>query len=162
MGMPDVAGAPEPTEVVPGVAAERQVEVQIALGRVKNWVGGLFGREWDTTVGGGGAGGEYQFADLAELDEITTLWRHEYDAIYADGLRIRQAIQLVRAPAEDEMSTGQARAFADSLERLYEHNKAMLAYADGYLTKLRAAREQMAATEDANTSALRTIDGIGQ
>lgn len=149
----------EPAQSGPTLSPEQQVGMQISIGKVKDWVGGVFGRDWESEVGGGGAGGEYVFADLAELDEIIKQWEAQRDAIRADGDQIRQAIGFVMPPADDEMSVRQADATTDSLNRLLEHNTAMFDYAQAYVEKLKAARGHTAATDSDNASTLTRTDG---
>jgi hypothetical protein len=99
--------------------------------------------------GGGGAGGGYEFSSIAELDAVIAQWTAERDQIDTRSVKIYEAFQLVRAPAEDMMSVGQAEAFMNSLLKLQEHNQALFDYADGYLHKLVAARASYLANEDA-------------
>ncbi|HEV8555445.1 MAG TPA: PE domain-containing protein [Actinophytocola sp.] len=123
-----------------------------ALGRVGSVFGDLLGQD---PFGGGGAG-TYVFADLAELDLVASQWRAEREKIQKRDEKIVRAIELIAPPAEDLMSEGQAGAFRTSLEKLKEHNQALLDYADDYLAKLSAARASYAAVEDTNTARMKT------
>ncbi len=105
---------------------------------------------------GGGGGGQFVFADLAELDSITAQWTAERDRMRIDGQTIRDAIQMCNAPAEDMMSHFQANRLKDSLTEAWNHNQAMFNYADGYVNKLEATRQSMAKTEQDNIARLRT------
>ena len=58
-------------------------------------------------------------------------------------------------PADDVMSTLQARAAVRSLEKAEEHRKAMEDYAANFLDKLRAARAAYASTDADGATALR-------
>lgn len=123
-----------------------------ALGRVGSVFGDLLGQD---PFGGGGAG-TYLFADLAELDSVTTQWRAERDKIQDRDAKINQAIFLVAPPAEDMMSQGQANAFKNSLQKLQEHNQALFDYARGYVLKLEAVRASYAAMEDTSTTRIKS------
>ncbi|MGB3444935.1 MAG: hypothetical protein WBA97_39870 [Actinophytocola sp.] len=111
-----------------------------------------------TGSGGGGADGDYVFADLAELDSIITEWTALRDTIQVDGRKLAQAQQAVYSPADDDMSRGQAKALVESLDKARTHNDAMLAYADAYVEKLTAARERYAADEETNVARMRGVD----
>lgn len=111
-----------------------------------------------TGSGGGGADGDYVFADLAELDAIITEWTAIRDTIQLDGTELAQARQMISPPAADLMSTGQATALVDSLDKAQTHNDAMFAYADAYVEKLTAARERYAAGEESTVARMRGID----
>ena len=111
-----------------------------------------------TGSGGGGADGDYVFVDLAELDSLITEWTAIRDAIQTDGDKLVQATYLIVPPAEDDMSGAQSAATVVSLDKAQAHNVAMFAYADSYLGKLTAAREQYAADEKLNAARMRTID----
>lgn len=131
-----------------------QIQNEISTGKVWDWLGGLFGSEWDTPAGGGGTGGQFMFASLAELDGVITQWKAERDAIDADGMKIMQAIGFISPPAGDTMSVGQADATRTSLDALYKHNRAMFDYADGYIKKLEASRASIANIEHSNKTRL--------
>jgi hypothetical protein len=105
---------------------------------------------------GGGGGGQFVFADLAELDSITTQWKAERDRIRNDGQTLSEAIQLCNPPAPDTMSHYQATRLRKSLTEAWNHNQAMFNYATGYVQKLEASRSSMADTEQNNSARLRT------
>jgi hypothetical protein len=103
-----------------------------------------------------GTGGQFVFADLAELDSLTAQWTAERDRIRHDGELLTKAIQLCTPPAEDMMSHYQAKRLKDSLTEAWSHNQAMLNYADGYVQKLEEPRDSMARTERDNVARLHT------
>jgi len=114
---------------------------------------------WSFAVGGGGAGGSYVFADLAELDGLIAEWTTIRNGVQADGRRLIRAIRLIEPPAKDLMSQFQASALKESLTKAQKHNAAMAAYANSYIEKLRAARAQYAAGDEQNAEQLRRVDG---
>jgi hypothetical protein len=124
-----------------------QVNLEISTGRVMEWLGGLFGTDWQTTAGGGGTGGQFMFANVAELDSVISQWKDQREAIYADGVKIRQAMDVIVAPAGDAMSGGMANSATTSLDVLFRHNQEMRKYADAYIQKLEASRMSMANTD---------------
>jgi hypothetical protein len=111
-----------------------------------------------TGSGGGGADGDYVFADLAELDSIITEWTAIRDTVQLDGEKLVQAQQATYSPADDDMSMGQAKALVASLDKAQAHNDAMFAYAEAYVAKLTAAREQYVAGEESNVARMRRVD----
>lgn len=111
-----------------------------------------------TGSGGGGSGGNYVFANLAELDAIITEWTEVRDAIHFDGLRLRQAKNFIRRPADDTMSRSQSDALSRSLDKALAHNTAMRAYASSYIEKLTAAKKQYLSDDDANAARMRDAD----
>ncbi|MFC4854603.1 hypothetical protein [Actinophytocola glycyrrhizae] len=111
-----------------------------------------------TGSGGGGANGDYVFADLAELGALITEWAAIRDTIETDGLNLLLARQQIFSPADDDMSKGQAEALVESLVKARTHNKAMFDYANAYVEKLTAAREQYAADEELNVARMRGVD----
>lgn len=108
-----------------------------------------------TGSGGGGEGGQYVFASLAELDGVIAQWEALRDRIRGRGALLSRAISLIEPPADDLMSTFQAGNAARSLERAQEHRQAMEDYAAGYVEKLHAARARYAAAESDNAARLR-------
>jgi hypothetical protein len=108
-----------------------------------------------TGSGGGGGGGQYVFASLGELDGIITAWEALRDRIAARDTKFKRAISLISPPAEDVMSRMQAHETVRSLQKAQTHNLAMYTYADGYVTKLKAARSQYAATDVDSAARLR-------
>ncbi len=108
---------------------------------------------------GGGTGGSYVFADLAELDDITARWIGIRDGVQADGRKLLQAQQLIQPPAQDFMSRLQPLAMNNSLDKALVHNAAMTAYADAYVQKLQAARAQYAAEDEESVERMRRVDG---
>ena len=105
--------------------------------------------------GGGGGTGQYVFADLQHLDGVLNDWKTLRDRIRDRSGKIRQAMRLCNPPAFDEMSVMQAQATKDSLQKAFDHNEAMYAYADRYVTNLQATRDSMAATDDSNADTIR-------
>ncbi len=111
-----------------------------------------------TGSGGGGEGGRYMFADLAELDAIIKQWTDLRDAIQLDGDGMHQAQFLQLAPAEDEMSQQQATAVAESLGKATDHNILMARYADSFVRKLMAARDRYVADDDSAAALVSGVD----
>lgn len=140
---------------LPGATPEQRVEAGIADAR--------FGQAGLASLGvgdrlgtGGGEGGQFVFADLAELKSVTDQWKAERDRIVSDGKKINRAIELCTPPAGDLMSKYQANALRKSLTEALNHNQAMFSYADGYVQKLEASHTSMAATEQDNVKRLHT------
>jgi hypothetical protein len=138
-----------------------QIQLEISTGRVMEWLGGLFGNEWESPAGGGGTGGQFMFASIDDLNAVIAQWQTEYEAIMADGQTIDQAAGYVMPPAKDSMSVGQAKATKDSLLSLKTHNEAMRQYAEQYIAKLVASRDSILNTEQNNQAQLRNADGRG-
>jgi hypothetical protein len=136
---------------------DQQIQQQISLGAVKNWLGNLFGQDWETSAGGGGTGGQYMFTSLAELDAVIAQWKEQKEAIFEDGRKIRQAAGAIVAPAGDGMSGGMKDSSLASLNALYKHNQEMFKYADEYIKKLEASRASMANTDQSGKS---TMDNV--
>jgi hypothetical protein len=67
---------------------------------------------------------------------------------------------VIAEPAADAMSRYQADASRDSIANMFQHNTAMLRYAESYIEKLKASREQMAVMEDGNRDRLRSVRDI--
>lgn len=111
-----------------------------------------------TGSGGGGADGDYVFADLAELDSLTTEWTAIREAIQTDERNLAQAQQAIYSPADDLMSQGQSKALIESLDKARNHNKTMFDYADAYVEKLTATRERYVADEEANVARMRAVN----
>lgn len=111
--------------------------------------------------GGGGAGGQYIFANLEEIDSVITDLEAELTDILDDDQYFRQAIALATPPAEDHMSTAQVDAYRASLQEGRKHNQAVAAYAENQLTKLRAARQTYAEKDAGSAERLRNIDEAG-
>lgn len=136
---------------------DQQVQLEISLGRVQDWLGGLFGTDWETKAGGGGTGGQYMFASIADLDAVIAQWKDQREAILADGQKIQQAAGAIYAPAGDGMSGGMTDTSLQSLDALYQHNRAMFKYADDYIRKLEASRASMVNTDQSGKS---TMDNV--
>jgi hypothetical protein len=112
-----------------------------------------------TGSGGGGAGGQYVFASVEHLDRVIAKWQAFRDAIQDDGTKLYQARQLIAPPAHDIMSRLEAKVTVQSLDKAQEHNRAMYSYADGYITKLQAARTAYAAMDEDAAKNLRRAGG---
>lgn len=159
MGVPDGANTDNTEqEQEPGTPQE-QVEQEIASTEVQNWWRSLFGLGGDQPheSGGGGTGGQFMFADLEELDAVIARWEDEREGILADRANIRDTFHANAAPAGDVMSNVQFSASQASLANMYQHNNAMLRYAENYIAKLRASREQMATMDEGARANLRNV-----
>jgi hypothetical protein len=111
-----------------------------------------------TGSGGGDANGDYVFVDLVELTALITEWTTIRDAIQIDGDKLLQAKQVITPPAEDDMSGAQSEALIESLDKARLHNKTMFDYADAYVGKLTAAREEYAAEDELRAAQMRSVD----
>lgn len=109
--------------------------------------------------GGGGQGGTYLFANLAELDRLIAKWEAVLTRILQTGGNIQMAAEWVLPPADDDPSVRQAKALTSSLDAAAEHNKRMFEYASGYIDKLNFTRAQYAADDQAAVDHLRDADG---
>ncbi len=156
MGVPDGASADETRE--PGSPAD-QVNAEIASAEVTEWWKSLFGlgEAAPHQAGGGGTGGQFMFASLDELNAVITKWEEERDGILADRDAIADAYHSVAEPAADSMSRQQAQASRDSLATMWQHSDAMLRYAENYIAKLYASRDQIAVMEDGARDRMRSI-----
>ncbi len=162
MGVPDGANTDNTdTEQEPGTPAE-QVEQEIASTEVLNWWRSLFGLGGGQPheSGGGGTGGQFMFASLEELDDVIAKWEEERDGILADRREIFEAYDCIAEPAADAMSQYQAQASRDSIANMFQHNDAMLRYAENYIEKLKASREQMAVMDEGARDNLRSIRNV--
>ncbi|WP_133902381.1 hypothetical protein [Actinophytocola oryzae] len=142
----------------PGTPAD-QVNGEIVREGVLGWWRALFGLNptEEYQAGGGGAGGQFMFASIEELDTVITRWEDERDGILADREKISEAYYSITPPAGDSMSRGQATASQDSLANMWHHNDAMLKYAENYIAKLKASRRQMSLNEEGADARFRTI-----
>jgi hypothetical protein len=161
VGVPDGANTDntDNTEQEPGTPQE-QVEQEIASTEVMNWWRSLFGLGGPAQPhesGGGGTGGQFMFANLDELDRVIARWEEERDGILADREAIREAYDTIAPPAGDMMSNVQVGASQASLANMYQHNNAMLRYAENYIAKLRSSREQMAVMDEGARDNLRSV-----
>jgi hypothetical protein len=152
---PQNSGAEE-TEEDPGTPAE-QVQLEIAAAQAAGVLPSIFGFGGPHEAGGGGTGGQFMFADLAELDGVITEWETERDGIEADRDAIDVAMGLIAEPAGDMMSAGLTSTSKQSLEAMKNHSGAMLDYANEYLNKLYASRQQMAIMEDGAVAHMRGV-----
>ncbi len=111
-----------------------------------------------TGSGGGGAGGQFVFASVGELDGISGDLESLRDDIRKDGDKLKQAQFLIEPPGEDIMSRLEAKTTVHSLGKAIEHNKTMAAYADTEIAKLRAARNAYTKSDDEGAARLRNVD----
>lgn len=144
------------TQPPPG--PEDQIKQEVSTGRVMEWLGGLFGAEWENTAGGGGTGGTFMFASIADLDSVIAQWETELDAISKDGERIRRAAGFIQPPAQDGMSEGLAKATRDSLLALLKHNEAMRDYARDYVRRLRDSRQSMVNNDQSGQARMNNLN----
>ncbi|CRK61191.1 hypothetical protein [Alloactinosynnema sp. L-07] len=150
--MPEGATGPGTTE--------QQLNAEVTVGRVINTVNDLipWGTGGHVQAGGGGSGGHFKLS-IAELDALVAQWTVVRQKITVSSRKLDDAFDLVEAPADDEMSDLEAKATRDSLQKAIEHNRAMRAYAQGYIDKLTDARNRYENTEGHNTSTVRASDG---
>lgn len=144
MGVPDGTNA-EGTgtgDQAPGTP-EEQVNAEITREGVLGWWRSLFGMDTPYEAGGGGTGGQYMFANVEELDGVITQWEQERDGIQADKDAIAETYYMINEPAGDSMSRQAATASRDSLANMWHHSDSMLRYAENYIAKLRASRQQI-------------------
>lgn len=99
--------------------------------------------------GGGGGGGSFEM-EPAELDTVIGLWEDQLTKITADGRKITEIVTALKAPGKDPASSGYASTGGDSLRALQEQNDSMRQYVQGYLEKLKAAKDKTVATDRAN------------
>src|SRR5262245_40873459 len=97
------------------------------------------------------------FADVHELDGVIKQWEDERDGIKADRQTISDAYYSITDPAGDVMSRAQASASKDSLANMWQHSDAMLQYAENYIAKLKASRQQMAVQEEGAQQNFRSV-----
>ncbi|MBC6446791.1 hypothetical protein [Actinokineospora xionganensis] len=153
---------PEGTE--PGTV-DQQLNAEVGMGHVYNTVAETIGKlPWvntpaHITAGGGGEGGKFYIASVAELDSLIAQWTVIRDKIDTSGEKLQDAVFRVAPPADDEMSRKEAMATEESLTMAIEHNRAMRDYAEGYINKLIDARHRYENTEGHNTSAVKHSDG---
>lgn len=152
-GQQDDGQTEEPTD--PATPSD-QVNAEIARAEVSAWWRSLFGLD-EHEAGGGGTGGQFMFASVDELTGVITQWELERDAIIADRDAIADAYYQIGDPAGDDMSRGQASASRDSLATMWEHNVNMLKYAEDYISKLYASRDQMSTMEDGAVARMRSV-----
>ena len=143
-------------EITPesAMTPEERVDAAIASARFGQAGLGSLGTGEHFDSGGGGAGGQFVFADLATLDTVIGRWTALRDRIDKRGRKIQGAKDLCNPPADDTMSHSQADAARNTMQKKLDHNAAMLAYADAYIGKLIDSRKAMQATEQANTDLL--------
>jgi hypothetical protein len=158
VGVPDGTNAQNTGTEDPGTPAD-QVDQEIARENVLGWWRSLFGLGGDQPyeAGGGGTGGQFMFASLDDLNGVIRKWEDERDSIRDDRDAIADAYYAIKDPAGDPMSRGQASASRDSLANMWNHSNAMLNYANNYIEKLKASREQIAAMEDGAHARMRSI-----
>lgn len=154
MGVPD--GTTADSQQDPGTP-EQQIADEIAANRMGSWLFSALGVDFRSGSGGGGEGGQFMFANLAELDAVIAAWREEVASIAADRRQIEITREIVDRPAGDTMSVYQTQATRHSLGALSVHNEEMLSYADAYLKKLTQTRQQMQNDEDAGVASMRNV-----
>lgn len=108
-----------------------------------------------------GSGGQYVFADLAEIDGIIAELEALVAEVQAEDETYARAIGLAVPPAEDFLSVEQADAYVAALEKGRTHNKAMSTYADDLLADLRAARQAYADGDATSAAQLRSAGESG-
>jgi hypothetical protein len=158
VGVPDGTNAENTgTETEdPGTPAD-QVNAEITREGAFGWWRSLFGIGDPYEAGGGGTGGQFMFANLDDLNGVITRWEQERDSIQADCDAIADAYWAIKEPAADPLSGEQAQASRDSLANMWTHSTAMLNYADNYIEKLKASRQQIAVMEDGAQEQMRSV-----
>jgi len=138
--------------------ADQQVDAEIMTAEAREWLGGIFGfgTPSEHESGGGGAGGEFMFANIEDLDAVITKWHTQRGEVQEDQDRIVAAYREIAEPAGDEMSRGQANAARNSLVSMWEHNSQMLQYTDSYIEKLNLARGDMVTMDQDAETAMKT------
>ncbi|MCA1655331.1 MAG: hypothetical protein LC635_02515 [Pseudonocardiaceae bacterium] len=151
-------GTTDTGEQDPGTPAD-QVNAEITSAEVGDWWRSLFGSDdaQPHEAGGGGTGGQFMFASLDELNGVIKKWEDEREGILADRDAIADAYYQITEPAGDMMSRGQADASRNSLANMWQHSDAMLRYAENYIAKLNASRDQMAVMEDGARQRMRSV-----
>ncbi len=112
-------------------------------------------------AGGGGAGGNFVFTDLAHLDSIIARWQSVRDRIEPHSQNLIDAARVVYPPADDLASQRQAEALVTSIIAAREHNVSVFQYTKSYVERLEAARAEYVATEESNTDQFRAVDEDG-
>jgi hypothetical protein len=158
VGVPDGANADDTgtDNQDPGTPAD-QVNAEIVREGVLGWWRSLFGQGDPYQAGGGGQGGQFMFASIEDLDDVIKKWETERDGINDDRNAISEAYYSINEPASDLMSRAQAAASRDSLANMWQHSDAMLTYANNYISKLKASRDQMQVMEDGARDNMRSI-----
>ena len=156
MGVPDGTNAEDTGTEDPGTPAD-QVNAEITREGVFGWWRSLFGIDQPYEAGGGGTGGQFMFANLDDLNTVITRWETERDGIQADCDAIADAYWAIKEPAADPLSGEQAQASRDSLANMWSHSTAMLNYANNYIEKLKASRQQIALMEDGAHQQMRSV-----
>jgi len=154
--VPDGATGEDQQNEDPGTP-EEQINQEVAVSQVTGWLSGLLGTNWQQSSGGGGEGGQFMFANLAELDAVINAWRDEIDAMIADQDQIRSAQAVVDSPAGDSMSRFHTSAVKQTLDALGTHSDQLFRYAEEYLMKLVKTRQQMQNDEDAAEASMRNV-----
>lgn len=160
MGVPDGTNAQDTDDMAEDVgSAADQVNAEVTREGVLGWWKTLFGGDptQQYEAGGGGQGGQFMFADVHELDAVIKQWEDERDGIKEDRQTIADAYYSINDPAGDIMSKAQAAASKDSLANMWQHSNAMLEYAENYIEKLKASRQQMSVQEEGARENFRSI-----
>lgn len=156
--MPDGTGTEATGDQPPN--ADQQIDGQVAVINLLDNLPFFGNAARDAYAsGGGGAGGTFQIASLAELDGLINQWQSLVDRMDESRQRLEQAVRHVQAPAQDTPSQTEAMATKDSINAAIDHNMIMREYAQGYVEKLQAARADYAGTESDNTSLVGHSDG---
>jgi len=95
--------------------------------------------------------------DAAELTAVAGLWEEHLARITADGRAIDEIQEVFAAPGVDPASAEYAAAGRESLRALREQNESLRRYAEGYLAKLRTARDAAAGADQAGSDLARGL-----
>lgn len=108
--------------------------------------------------------GGFEFPSTEEIDSLLSQWKARRDSIAQRGDQLETMVKsLLRAPADDDSTTGYTDTWKQSLMQLRDQHESMVAYIDNYVQKLEAAKTAKQTGEDDNTGALRkSAGGLGQ
>ncbi|MGH3861208.1 hypothetical protein [Actinokineospora sp.] len=90
-------------------SVDQQVDAQVVVAKVIKVIPPFFGGGADLPVGGGGAGGHYAIASVADLDGLIARWEQRRDKIDDNGKTLDRIIRLIEPPAGDQPSRTQGR-----------------------------------------------------
>lgn len=98
--------------------------------------------------------------DPDEIGSVIGKWEALRDECEGDGLAIRQMVWMAVPPSGDDPSGEFVGLLADGLQSLLESNISMLAYIDGFVEKLKAAKAGIEAKDAENTDPFQAAGGL--